>query len=160
MDHQYYTSKDCRCTEGNCFICSHVTRGGLGICKVCNGMEGSLTTHCCGRPLTGYEVYQIYNEGVLDYRDGFWVHKSNPTNKQLHSKEKEKPMKKRSFIIRSKEDPSKQMHFIVDADNSIGIVQNSGLEILVIENSYSKDFNLSFIDKTIKLDENVQEGSK
>lgn len=57
------------CNEGDCGICN----GGLALCEVCHGAEGSLTTDCCGRPITELEEYMIYNLGVLDFVNGQWV---------------------------------------------------------------------------------------
>lgn len=58
-----------KCDDEDCFICS----SGLGFCMVCHGGEGSLTTDCCGRPITPEEEEHIYNIGDLDFRDGKWV---------------------------------------------------------------------------------------
>ena len=46
--------------------------GGLAFCTVCKGGEGSLTTECCGRPITMKEEHKIYNLGILDFVDGIW----------------------------------------------------------------------------------------
>lgn len=46
---------------------------------MCGGGEGSLTIDCCGRQITEDEVNQIYHKGILDFRDGDWVRKSNYT---------------------------------------------------------------------------------
>jgi len=63
----------CDCGKTGCQFCD----GGLGFCTVCKGFEGTLTTHCCGRPLTKKEEYKIYSLGQLDYRDGEWVNEPN-----------------------------------------------------------------------------------
>lgn len=52
-----------RCEDPECFVCS----GGLGLCKICGGAEGSLTTHCCGHALDG-DVHELVQGGSLDYR--------------------------------------------------------------------------------------------
>jgi len=70
MEHKYAT---CNCGEDPCNICG----GGLQFCTICHGAEGSLTTDCCGRPLTEEEERLIYEEGVLDYVAGEWVNKAN-----------------------------------------------------------------------------------
>ncbi len=49
-----------------------VSDGELAFCTVCKGGEGSLTTECCGRPLTSEEEYKIYNLGTLDFINGKW----------------------------------------------------------------------------------------
>lgn len=59
----------CDCGEGPCNICG----GGLAFCTMCNGAEGSLTTDCCGRPITPDEEDKIYKQGSLDFRKGEWV---------------------------------------------------------------------------------------
>src|SRR5687767_4309219 len=66
------------CTRTNCPICD----GGLAMCEVCKGFEGSLTTECCGRKLTPQEEHEIYTEGMLNFRDGKWLRESN-TKHQL-----------------------------------------------------------------------------
>ena len=47
----------------------------LASCTVCKGGEGSLTTECCGRPITEDETFKIYNLGTLDFIGGKWVAK-------------------------------------------------------------------------------------
>lgn len=49
-----------------------VSDGNLAFCTTCKGGEGSLTTDCCGRPLTPEEENRIYHIGNLDYVDGEW----------------------------------------------------------------------------------------
>jgi hypothetical protein len=51
----------------NCNICD----GGLAICKVCNGAEGTLTTHCPGYWYT--EKEEAVYKGLLDFVDGEWI---------------------------------------------------------------------------------------
>ena len=63
------------CSREGCYICE----SGLGACDVCNGFEGTLTTDCCGRPITEEETKQIYEDGTLDFRDGKWVNLPNFT---------------------------------------------------------------------------------
>jgi hypothetical protein len=63
MEHKYH-----KCNDNECRICN----GGLADCEVCNGAEGSLTTECCGRPLSSREQERIY-KGFLDYKDGQWI---------------------------------------------------------------------------------------
>lgn len=45
---------------------------GLAFCDVCKGGEGSLTTECCGRPITPDEEEHVYEIGDLDFIDGKW----------------------------------------------------------------------------------------
>lgn len=64
--HKYF---ECKCGEPICQFCS----GGLALCTVCGGGEGSLTTECCGRRITKEEEDRIYKQGNLDFRDGKWI---------------------------------------------------------------------------------------
>ena len=65
----YKCPDDC---NGCCYC-----HGGLILCTVCNALEGSLTTECCGRPITAYEENRIYNEANLDYKNGKWINVAN-----------------------------------------------------------------------------------
>ncbi|KKM10368.1 hypothetical protein LCGC14_1721960 [marine sediment metagenome] len=47
----------------------------LAFCTTCKGGEGSLTTECCGRPITEEEERKIYNLGTLDFIDNEWKSK-------------------------------------------------------------------------------------
>lgn len=50
------------------------------------------------------------------------------------------------FIVRSKNDLSKQMQLVVNTeDSSIGVIQNNGMELLVIASSFSREECISFI---------------
>jgi hypothetical protein len=53
---------------GSCFICD----GGLVLCELCGGAEGSLPTHCPEVTMGEELEDQVYN-GALDYRNGAWV---------------------------------------------------------------------------------------
>lgn len=66
MKHKFH---ECTCNKKGCMFCD----GGLGLCDVCNGFEGTLTTDCCGRRITPEEEEAIYTEGTLDYKNGAWV---------------------------------------------------------------------------------------
>ncbi|HDY88782.1 MAG TPA: hypothetical protein ENH82_11815 [bacterium] len=46
--------------------------GELAFCTTCKGGEGSLTTECCGRPMTSDEEHRVYRLGTLDFIDGKW----------------------------------------------------------------------------------------
>lgn len=50
-----------------CAVCD----GGLKICSVCNGAEGTLTTHCPQVWINGPELDEIYARR-RDYKDGTW----------------------------------------------------------------------------------------
>jgi len=60
--------KHTNCSDWSCPICV----GGLVLCTVCHGAEGTLTTECCGRPITEDEENRIYKLGNLDFIDGEW----------------------------------------------------------------------------------------
>ena len=70
MEHKWH---ECNCSEAGCMFCV----GGLGACDVCKGFEGTLTTDCCGRPITKEEEHKIYKEGTLDFINGQWMNQSN-----------------------------------------------------------------------------------
>lgn len=53
------------CMEGRCMFCS----GGLSMCTVCGGAEGSMPTDCPGEPMSWDTGQQVY-EGLIDYRRG------------------------------------------------------------------------------------------
>ncbi len=57
-----------------------VCDGNLTFCTVCKGGEGSLTTECCGRPMTEKEEYEVYNLGIRDFIDGIWKMVKNCDN--------------------------------------------------------------------------------
>lgn len=65
---EHIWAKHENCLDWSCPICV----GGLGFCTVCNGAEGTLTTECCGRPITEEEEHRIYIVGDLDFYDGKW----------------------------------------------------------------------------------------
>lgn len=60
--------KHTNCSDWSCPICV----GGLGMCSVCGGAEGTLTTECCGRQITEEEQHRIYEVGDLDFVNGEW----------------------------------------------------------------------------------------
>lgn len=72
-----HTFRKCNC--GECYFC----RSELSDCIVCGGFEGTLTTDCCGRPITQEEADRIYEKADLDFRDGKWVDLPNYT--RVHS---------------------------------------------------------------------------
>lgn len=66
--HQIKTTVDCACQgDVSCSVCS----GGLFICKVCGGAEGSLPTECPGKPMTSDEEDAVY-AGRHDFVNGEW----------------------------------------------------------------------------------------
>lgn len=74
MKHDYKTPADCDCVgticEGRCNICD----GGLALCKVCGGAEGSLPKECPGSRMTSDQEDAVY-AGTLDFVGGKWVTK-------------------------------------------------------------------------------------
>ncbi len=78
MKHIFLTAEDI--SEGDSWGQLNILDGGLGVCKVCGGMEGSLTTDCCGERIH-FETDQEVYAGKIDFRKGEgWVSKPNPTN--------------------------------------------------------------------------------
>jgi hypothetical protein len=75
-----HTFYQCKCNKFGCQFCD----GGLGLCTVCDGAEGTLTTECPGRKITKEEAAKIYNWKSLDFKDGQWVEKqtTQPTTKE------------------------------------------------------------------------------
>lgn len=71
MNHIYekHTSSDqCHPYPESCIVCD----GGLGICTVCGGAEGSLTTDCPGVKMTPEQDEAVY-ACKLDFKDGKWI---------------------------------------------------------------------------------------
>lgn len=65
-EHIYEVHENCQ--ELHCHICD----GGLAVCTVCGGAEGSLATECPGVRQTAQQSDQIYY-GELDFKDGRWI---------------------------------------------------------------------------------------
>jgi hypothetical protein len=61
-------SKQCHPYPGSCWICD----GGLGVCTVCGGAEGSLTIECPGVQMTAEQDEKVY-AGAIDFKDGHWI---------------------------------------------------------------------------------------
>lgn len=81
-NHIFYNCDNCGndekyCDDTTCYYAN------LDVCKVCKLSEGSLTTHCSGRPCTPNEEHMIYDQGILDYKNSKWTHSPNPTNQLL-----------------------------------------------------------------------------
>lgn len=51
-----------KCQKDRCYICE----GGLGLCVVCGGFEGSLLTHCPGFKLNQETLDECYHGKVID----------------------------------------------------------------------------------------------
>lgn len=58
---------DCQCHEDRCPLCE----GGLTLCTVCGGAEGSLPTACPGVKMTLEQADEVM-AGTLDFKDGAW----------------------------------------------------------------------------------------
>lgn len=76
--HLLYTQADLKDEPEDSALRRYVD-GGLGICKVCGLGEGSLTTECPGEQ--SGEMGEAVYEGKLDYVEGSWQPKLNPTNR-------------------------------------------------------------------------------
>jgi hypothetical protein len=154
MKHTYMDQTDCTCSHDNdesCWVCRNIVNGGLGVCRVCGGAEGTLTTDCCGRRITPEEEDQIYRLGTLDFVSTRWVYSyPNPLHTIWNvSKKKEKIMTPKemytNLIVRSKKDPSVQIQLQVNnEDHTVGVVMNSGMELLVIETTVLSDMAMKF----------------
>ena len=70
--HQFITSKECVATHANSHASCVVCDGGLCICKVCNGAEGSLPSECPGQKMTQAEEDAVMR-GDVDFIDGRWI---------------------------------------------------------------------------------------
>lgn len=70
MKHKWH---ECECHEPGCQFCD----GGLGLCTVCGGFEGTLTTDCCCRQLTQEELDEVY-KGERDFVNGTWIYRPKP----------------------------------------------------------------------------------
>lgn len=63
-----HRAEECNCGRPGCMFCD----GGLFVCTVCLGMEGSLPTFCPGTKMTLEQRNSVY-DGELDFQDGHWV---------------------------------------------------------------------------------------
>ncbi|WP_342025764.1 hypothetical protein AADC60_24690 [Cytobacillus pseudoceanisediminis] len=71
MEHDFYTSSDISPDDNWGQL--NIVDGGLSICKVCKGMEGSLTTDCPGEPVP-FDTDQKVYKGEIDFVEGKgWV---------------------------------------------------------------------------------------
>jgi hypothetical protein len=69
MKHDWYECpKDAHPNNEPCMFCD----GGLGLCTVCGGAEGSLTTECMGGPVDYFTLQKVYQTN-LDFINGGWV---------------------------------------------------------------------------------------
>lgn len=67
-DHVWYKHEGACPNPGVCQFCD----GGLALCVVCRGAEGSLPTECPGEPMTKAQEDEVYR-GVIDFRNGKWI---------------------------------------------------------------------------------------
>lgn len=80
MKHDFYTAGDFKDADPDSWGVRNIAEGGLAVCKVCGGGEGSLTTDCPGEKIP-YDKDQAVYAGKTDYREGQgWVSEKNPTN--------------------------------------------------------------------------------
>jgi len=107
MEHTFY---ECECDDTtSCQFCE----GGLSLCTVCRGAEGTLTTECCGRPITIDEEDRIYKKRTLDFIGGKWVKIVVPTSVAEAVEVIYKPLNKKfkkEFISGEKEKTLAQFH--------------------------------------------------
>jgi hypothetical protein len=64
VKHDFYTSQDI--SEHDNWGQLNIVDGGLSVCKVCGGMEGSLTTDCPGEKVAYETDIKVYN-GEIDF---------------------------------------------------------------------------------------------
>ena len=76
MEHVWATC-DAECN--GCALC----HGGLGLCKVCGGLEGSLTTTCSGRQMSEEMLNMVY-AGRLDFKDETWIEAASPASPAVY----------------------------------------------------------------------------
>jgi hypothetical protein len=78
--------EDCtRCNNPEALFCTpcNICDGGLAICVVCGGAEGSLTSHCAGERLDVAQLDRVY-AGETDYKNGKWVEPgSSPWEREI-----------------------------------------------------------------------------
>ncbi|MDF2650150.1 MAG: hypothetical protein K0Q73_5955 [Paenibacillus sp.] len=75
MKHDYFTPKDISPDDNWGQL--NIVDGGLALCKVCGGMEGSLTTDCPGEKIPFDQDQKVYR-GEIDYVEGKgWVDKAS-----------------------------------------------------------------------------------
>ena len=86
MDHvqKICSTKYCK-RVGYCPLCD----GGLFICTVCNGAEGSLPSECPGRRMTPQESAEVY-EGLVDFVKGKWQERCSVHSPHSYWSKKEK----------------------------------------------------------------------
>lgn len=61
------------CEEIHCPICD----GGLAVCSVCDGAEGSLPSECPGSKMDGERQGEVYR-GLADFKNGQWTFRITP----------------------------------------------------------------------------------
>lgn len=59
-----------QCMEGRCMFCD----GGLAMCTVCHGAEGTLPTDCPGVPMTGEQEQAVWRQEMDFHRRHGWLH--------------------------------------------------------------------------------------
>lgn len=68
--HVFLEPAECSQTHTVDKICA-ICDGGLGLCKVCGGCEGSLPTECPGERM-GSALQDAISGGLLDFDCGVW----------------------------------------------------------------------------------------
>lgn len=83
------------CGSDDCPIC----RGGLSLCEVCGGAEGTLTTDCPGVPLNRIQEEEVAKQSI-DFRDGIWI--INPFNNYtVDPQTRERRSRRETFLLRA-----------------------------------------------------------
>ena len=73
MKHKLVTHENgCPYTDDLYYEQCPICDGGLAVCEVCNGAEGSLPSECPGRKLSACEEEEIMLRNI-DYKNGKWI---------------------------------------------------------------------------------------
>lgn len=70
-DRPHVLVRHTNCEREYCSICD----GGLSLCEVCGGAEGSMPTECPGERMSGDQIDAVY-AGNLDFVDNEWKEQS------------------------------------------------------------------------------------
>lgn len=86
MKHNFLTAADI--SEHDEWGQRNIVDGGLAICKICGGAEGSLTTDCPGERIP-YDIDQQVYKGEKDFVKGLgWVIKTSKHSPEYWKRER------------------------------------------------------------------------
>jgi len=72
MEHQFYKCPPDKHENEEYYTNCPYCEGGLGLCIICGGLEGSLTSDCCGHNLDECVLEAIY-KGGLNFKNNEWT---------------------------------------------------------------------------------------